>query len=275
MSFNWKRLFLKESALNKPQQTAVEPTVSTTTVAVGSGDALAADRPERRRRAEDNLPNPYLNYRRRWNDHTGSILSQRNMWMLFCVASMLITLAAVGGIMHIGSQSKFVPYIVEVDKLGHSVAARPAQQISTIDNRVIQATVAEFITNARLVTPDVQLQRNAIFKLYAQMLAGDPAAAKMNEHLNGIPEQNPFQRAAREVVSVEILSVLQQTGQTWQVDWIESVRDRKGQLAGEPFRMRALVNVTNVAPEPDTTEQQLRMNPLGIYIVDYNWSRTL
>lgn len=274
MGFNWKRLFLKESAL-KPQ-VAVEPTINANAVAaVGSGDALGAAAPERSRRAEDNLPNPYLNYRRRWNDHTGSILSQRNMWMMFCIASMLITLAAVGGIMHIGSQSKFVPYIVEVDKLGQSVAAHPAQQITNVDSRVLQATAAEFISNARLVTPDVQLQRNAIFKLYAVMVAGDPGAAKMNEHLNGVPEQNPFQRAAKETVSVEILSVLQQTGQTWQVDWIETVRDRKGQLASEPFRMRALVNVTTIPPTPETTEQQLRMNPLGVYIVDYNWSRTL
>lgn len=274
MGFNWKRLFLKKSAL-KPQ-VAVEPTVNVNAVAVvGSGDALAAAAPERRRRAEDNLPNPYLNYRRRWNDHTGSILSQRNMWMLFCITSMLITLAAVGGMIHIGSQSKFLPYIVEVDKLGQSVAANPAQQITNVDNRVLQATAAEFISNARLVTPDVQLQRNAIFKLYAHMITGDPASAKMNEHINGTPEQNPFQRAAKETVSVEILSVLQQTGQSWQVDWIETVRDRKGQLASEPFRMRALVNITSIPPTSETTEKQIRQNPLGVYVVDFNWSRTL
>jgi len=57
------------------------------------------------------------------------------------------------------------------------------------------------------------------------------------------------------------------------VDWIEIVNDRQGILQGEPFRMRALVTVYTIPSTPQTTEEQVRMNPLGIYVRDFSWSK--
>jgi type IV secretion system protein VirB5 len=74
-------------------------------------------------------------------------------------------------------------------------------------------------------------------------------------------------------VSIEIHSVIPQTPDTWQVDWIEIVNDRQGILQGEPFRMRALVTVYTIPSTPQTTEEQVRMNPLGIYVRDFSWSK--
>ena len=71
-------------------------------------------------------------------------------------------------------------------------------------------------------------------RVYAVLATGDPATAKMNEWLNGTPESNPFKRADTEMVSVEIKSVMPQTDSTWQVDWVETVRDRKGVMKGGP-----------------------------------------
>ena len=84
---------------------------------------------------------------------------------------------------------------------------------------------------------------------------------------------SPFRRAAKETVSTEIVSVIPQTPDTWQVDWIETVRDRQGILKGQPYRMRALVTVYTVPATPQTTEEQVRNNPLGIYVRDFSWSR--
>ena len=129
---------------------------------------------------------------------------------------------------YIGSQSKFIPYVVEVDKLGQTLAVAPVDRAQGVDQRVIHAAVASFIQSARMVTPDVALQRKAIFAVYAMLSPDDPATAKMNEFLNGRPESSPFKRAEKEMVSTEIVSVIAQTPQTWQVDWTETVRDRQG-----------------------------------------------
>lgn len=259
---NWKKLFLKKSALESQERSETNH----------NKRARTGSPKDRKVREGDN---PFLTYRRRYTDHTGAILAQRNMWMILALALSLITLASVGGLIHTASQSKFVPYVIEVDKLGKPLAVGQAATLDSVGDNAIHAAIASFISDARMVTPDVNLQRQAILRIYASLIPNDTAMAKMNEHLNGDPESNPFARAAKETVSIQIENVLRQTPQTWQVDWVETTRDRKGAIIIEPFRMRALVTYSIVPPTVDTTEEQIRTNPLGIYISDFTWSKIL
>lgn len=237
-------------------------------------DAVHARFMEGGRRNGEN-DNPYLSARRTWNDHIRSVHASRQTWQMIGILALLIALAGVGGMIHIGSQSRFVPYVVEVDKLGQALAVAPAERASAIDQRVVHASVASFIGDARLVTPDVALQRKAVFRLYSMLSGSDPATNKTNEWLNGLEDSSPFKRAIKETVSTEVLSVIPQTPDTWQVDWMETVRDRQGILKSQPYRMRALVTVYTVPATPQTTEEQVRNNPLGIYVRDYSWSKQL
>lgn len=223
----------------------------------------------------DATPNPYLNARRTWNAHTGSVVSSRQMWQIAGLLCLLVTLSAVGGMVYIGSQSKFIPYMVPVDRLAQAGSPVILDRAAPTDARVIHATVAAFLSDARLVTPDIALQRKAVFRLYAHMAPSDPAATKMNEWLNGSPASSPFKRAENETVNTEILSVIAQTPDSWQVDWSETARDRTGAVKSGPIRMRALVTVYVVPPNSNTTEEQIRDNPLQIFVRDFNWSKQL
>ena len=217
--------------------------------------------------------NPWLNARVFWNDRTKGLMSAVRMWQTIALISLLITLVAVGGTLHIASQSKFIPYVVEVDKLGQPLAVAPAQLASAADARVVNASLAAFISNARLVTPDVAVQRKAIFGVYAMLKPNEPATAKMTDWLNGDEARNPFNRAAKETVETEIISVLPQSPDSWQVEWKERVFDRKGTPIGKPYHMRALLTVDTFAPSADTSEEKIRQNPLGIYVRDFSWSK--
>jgi type IV secretory pathway TrbF-like protein len=217
--------------------------------------------------------NPYLNARREWNGHVSAVLSAARTWQVIGILSLMIALVAVAGVVHIGSQSKFVPYVVEVDQHGQVRAVNPADAATPTDPRVIHAALASFINDARMVTPDVSVQRNAVFRVYALLAPSDPATAKMNEWYNGSEDASPFKRAAKETVSIEITSVLPQSDETWQIDWIETVRDRQGSPKAPPFRMRALITIYLVPPSSATTEEQIRRNPLGIFVKDFSWSR--
>jgi type IV secretion system protein VirB5 len=215
---------------------------------------------------------PWLNARRTWNEHEGSLLSAKRMWQAIALISLLISLGAVGGIIHIGEQSKFVPFIVQVDKLGQAVAVSPAERAAPVDSRIVHATLAAFINDARLVTPDVSVQRNAVFRVYSMLNAGDPAIVTMNDWLNGDAEASPFKRAEKELVSCEISSVIAQSPETWQVDWREISRTRDGALKSVQ-NMRALITVYFMPPDKNTTVEQIRLNPLGIYVREFSWSR--
>mgnify|MGYP000704605690 CR=1 FL=1 len=219
--------------------------------------------------------NPYLTARRTWNYHVGSVVSSRQTWQVIGILSLLISLASVGGAIYIGSQSRFIPYVIEVDKLGQAVASGPIAATTKTDPRVVKSVVASFITNARMVTPDVALQRKAIFSVYSHLATNAPATAKMNEWLNGSEDSNPFVRAAKEMVDIQIASVLSQSPDTWQVEWIETKRDRQGIVQDKPINMRALVTVYTVEPSANTSEDQIRNNPLGVYVRDFSWVRLL
>jgi len=217
--------------------------------------------------------NPYLNARKHWNEHTQGLMNATRMWQMVALVSLMITLTAVGGAIHIGSQSKFVPYVIEVDKLGQTMAVAPAQRATPIDQRVVHASLASFMSNARLVTPDIALQRKAVFAVYAMMNADDPAAAKMTTWLNGNEESNPFRRAAKETVETEIVSVIPQSPDTWQIEWNEKVFDRQGAPISPPYRMRALATVSIISPTDNTSEEKIRQNPLGVFVKDFSWSK--
>jgi len=240
-----------------------------------SDTARPASASKQMRPRASEMTNPYLAARRTWNEHVGSVVSSRQTWQVIGILAMLIALAGVGGVIHIGSQSKFIPYVVQVDKLGQTLAAGPVTAADKADPRVIHATVADFIHSARIVTPDVALQRKAVFKVYAHLSPNDPGTPKMNEWLDGTAEASPFKRAAKEIVSTEITSVIPQSPDTWQVDWIETTRDRQGTLKGPAVTMRALVTVYSAESTSQTTDEQLRNNPMGIYVRDYSWSRLL
>jgi len=233
------------------------------------GDAL-----EGGRRPGEN-ENPFLAARRTWNDQSAANVASRQMFQLLGVLALLVALAGVGGVIYIGSQSKFIPYVVEVDRLGQRQAVAPADRAVPVDQRVVHAAVADWIGSMRLVTPDIALQRKAIFKVYAMLAPNDPATAKTNEWLNGTEESSPFKRAAKETASIEIASVLPQTPDTWQVDWTETVRDRQGVKKGEAQRWRALVTVYTMPTTPETTDEDMRNNPLGVHVRDFSWSKQL
>lgn len=217
--------------------------------------------------------NPYLSARRTWNDHMRGMQASRNMWQLLAILCLLIALASIGGMIYLGSQSKFVPYVVQVDKLGEAIAVSRADRMQVLDERIVHAQLAAFINDLRIVTPDVALQRKAIFRAYALLSGNDPATVKANQWYNGTEENNPFKRAETITVSIEIVSVLPQTHETWQVDWLEKVHDRQGQLVESPFPMRALVRIYQKPATQTTTEEQIRNNPLGIYVQDFSWSK--
>jgi type IV secretion system protein TrbF len=215
--------------------------------------------------------NPYLDARREWNNQVDRAFASLHAWQFIGIAGLLIGLGGVAGITYIGSQAKFVPYVIEVDKLGEAVAVGPAQLAAPADPRVVRASLASFVAAARLVTPDLDLQRKAVFLVFGMLHTKDPATAKMNEFLNGTPETSPFIRAAKVTVNTDISSVLPISQSSWQVDWQETTRDRDGGLVGKPVHMRAVLEIYILPPSTNARESDIQRNPLGIYVRDFNW----
>lgn len=210
--------------------------------------------------------NPYLDARREWNERYGDYIAQASNWRLVALISTFIALLAVIGVIWIGSQSKFIPYVVEVDKLGQGVAISPASQVKSYDEKVIKFSLAEFISNFRSIYPDKEIQKKYILNVYKYLSNSFPAYTIINQHYKNF---SPF--GQNQTIQVEISTVLNMQNNAWQVDWSESSFDSMGNLVSKE-NYRALIHIVIISP---TQESLIIKNPLGIYIKDISFQKSL
>lgn len=223
--------------------------------------------------AERAMESPYLNARRAWNDHVGGVVSERNTSRVLALSGMMLALIAFGALAYVATQSRFLPYIVEVDKLGRPLAVGFSERVSPTDPRIVRAAVASWVEDARVVSMDGVYQHKAIRRVYALVSMNDPAYVKLNEYFDPADGSTKFKRAQTELVSAEIETILPQSENTWQVEWIETTRDRQGAVKGKPQRWKALVNIYHAPPTTETSEDELRANPAGLFVRDFAWSK--
>jgi type IV secretory pathway TrbF-like protein len=215
------------------------------------------------------INNPYLSARREWNERYGNYISQAATWRVIALLAMLLALIAVSGALYLAKQSKFIPYIIEVDQLGRAHAVGPATVGSKIDPRVTKALLARFIENWRNVTMDVAVQKNRAFDLYAHLSTASAAYVSVNEHYQ---KNDPFKRAQSELVNVEVTSLLKIGDDIWQGEWTETTRSRKGKiLRVQHYQSAMKLAYTHEADHAD----QLSTNPVGLFVDELSWSEIL
>jgi type IV secretion system protein VirB5 len=214
------------------------------------------------------MENPYLAARQEWNERYGTYVREARVWRIVGIISLALALIGFSYALYLSTEVKLVPYIVEVDKLGTPVSAGIPEQIEYADPRVVRATLGSFIASFRSVTPDAVVQKQYIDRTYALLRTSDPSTEKINAWFRG---NSPFETAKTATVSVEVSNIVALSNQTYQIDWTEFVRDRKGRETATR-RFRGIATVTLTAPQDEAT---IRLNPIGLYIRDFDWTAQL
>ena len=218
--------------------------------------------------AEHIPDNPYLAARQEWTERYGSYVRAASAWRLVGIVSLSLATLSTGYALYQSTEVKLVPYIVEVDKLGSAVNAGFPAQIEYADPRVVRASLAAFVTNFRSVTPDAVVQKQYIDRTYALLRTSDPSTQKINAWFRG---NSPFEKAVNATVAIEVNNIVALSNQTYQIDWTEYERDRKGkEIATRRFRGIATVAIT-----PPQDEATIRLNPIGLYVKDFDWTAQL
>ena len=212
--------------------------------------------------------NPYVAARQEWNERYGSYVKAAAAWRIVGIVGMLLAVISTSYALYQSTQVKLVPYIVEVDKLGTAASTGFPQQIEYADPRVVRATLGSFVSNFRSVTPDAVVQKQYIDRTYALLRTSDPATEKINAWVRG---NSPFDKARNATVAIEVNNVVPLSNQSYQIDWTEYERDRKGkETAVRRFRGVAAVTLT-----PPQDEGVIRLNPIGLYLRDFEWTAQL
>jgi type IV secretion system protein VirB5 len=210
------------------------------------------------------LDNPYLSARREWNERYGDYIARARSWRWAAFAALAVSLVLAVGVVWQAAQSKVVPYVVEVDKLGDAIAVARADRAATADVRVVKAQLATWIVDVRSVSSDPLAQKSALSRSYA--LTAATATIFLNDYYR---QHSPFGQPRTVAVSVD--AVLPVSKQTFQLQWSEDARDLQGRdLATTHW----LASVT-VAFDPPTDERGILSNPLGLYVTGISWTQRL
>jgi type IV secretory pathway TrbF-like protein len=214
------------------------------------------------------LDTPYRRARQEWDARMGSAVVQAKNWRLATFASLGAVTLALGGMIHLGALPKAVPHIIEVDRLGAAIYRGPVGQTDYVpSDGVITYHLRRFIEDTREVSSDLAVVKRNWLDAYTVLT---PRGANMLSAFVEKPENDPFRRAQEERVTVEILSAVRVSGDTWQVDWRESAWDKNGSPSARPVVWRAMLRTLLQAPK---NAEAMSKNPIGLYIDELHWDK--
>jgi type IV secretion system protein VirB5 len=213
-------------------------------------------------------PEPETAYQRAgqlWDERIGSARVQAKNWRLLAIGAMGVAAVQAVGIIWLAHQSRVVPYVVQIDRLGAALAVAPAAEHYQPNDAQIAYFLAHFIGDVRALSSDPVVVRGNWLEAY------DFATDHGSVFLNDFAQQNdPFAHVGQRTVSVQVTSVVRVSDASFQVKWIEQTYDHDA-LAKTEHWTAILSVVTKDPPNADV----LRKNPLGLYVNGINWSREL
>jgi len=212
--------------------------------------------------------NAYLYGKEEWSERYGSAIKHRNISTLITILALLLTAFAFYKYTVLASQVKIVPYVVEIDKLGKSVAAYRATQSTFNNPKVIKYSLAEFITNFRTLYGNPVVQKDIIMKAYRYLSPAYPAYKVVNTFYQ---ENSPFDALQTKNVVVKIDSVVQTNENTYQIDWHEETYDTQGNRISVDYYKAS----TSIAITPPKDELSIIKNPIGLFITHFNFTKLI
>ncbi|MGC1808681.1 MAG: VirB8/TrbF family protein, partial [Candidatus Binataceae bacterium] len=99
--------------------------------------------------------NPYVEAHREWDERYADLVLGKRNWQITAGGLLLLSLILAAGVVWQSTRSRFIPYVVEVDKLGYGLTI-PKPLIPSTDpalvDRMERYEVASFIRNSRSVS---------------------------------------------------------------------------------------------------------------------------
>jgi type IV secretion system protein VirB5 len=208
---------------------------------------------------------PYQRAAQVWDDRIGSARVQARNWRLMALGGLVLSGGLSAGLLWQSMQSRIVPYVVAVDRLGEPRAIAPADRSYRPSDPQIAWFLARFITNVRSVSLDPVLMRQNWLSAY------DFVTARGARFLSAYArEADPFAEVGSRTVSVQVTSVVRASDRSFEVKWAETAYER-----GDPAGTSHWTAILSVVQRPPATVETLRKNPLGLYVDAIDWSEEL
>lgn len=222
-------------------------------------------RPGLRYGATPTLDTPYQRAAQAWDERIGTARVQARNWRIMAFGSLVLSAGLASALVWQGAHGSVTPWVVQVDRLGQAQAVAPAVASYRPTDAQIAWHLARFIEEVRAIPADPVVVRQSWLRAYDYTT--DRGAQALNEYARA---NDPFSKVGQVQVAVDVSSVIRASPDSFRVAWVER-RYVDGTLASTE-RWTAILTIAIQTPR---TTEQLRKNPLGVYVHAVNWSREL
>lgn len=212
--------------------------------------------------------NPYVQSRLMYEDIYGCAEERYKKSRRFNFLLLGCVFLSILGVIYIGSESKFIPYVVEVQN-GQVIYANTATEsnIEPFRSKMAYYFLQGFIQSARTVSVDGTYQADQERKAFA--LTTGAATTKLSGYFD---THDPFKRAEKQMVSVTI-NYIKHISDSYEVAWTETVRDStSGQVISQHQFSGTFMTQWG---QPSQSNTVLKNNPFGFYISNFSWTEVM
>ena len=187
-------------------------------------------------------------------------------WRQISLLVVLVCGYCVLRVIEVSGSVKVVPFIVQVDRHGYTIAVKPVAP-AEVGPRIVVAHIRRFIESLKTVFSDEVAQAHLIAFTSQTVPEGTDAHAAMLEYYR---KNNPMEIGKERIVNVTVNSVLSLTPQTWQAEWTEECFKDGNVEWAKHYR-----GIFKVAVHTPDEMEKILQNPLGIFITEFTFSEVL
>jgi type IV secretion system protein VirB5 len=210
---------------------------------------------------------PFLAGRTEAAERYGYLSKNAAQWRRISAVLILCCAACVFSVIFMAGRVTVVPYIVQVDEHGYGIAVEPVAP-SNVDARLVISHVGRYVWSLKTVFNDPEAQLHLMNFVYNSTPVNTAAEKKYQEYYAA---NNPVIIGEAETVSVTVNSVLSMSDETWQAEWTED----RYTVGGDRVSAKHYRGIFTVAAVTPRTMQEILLNPLGIFIIDFNFSEVM
>ena len=205
---------------------------------------------------------------RKWDEREGEIIVQNYNLRRLLVGLMAVVTILTLGLVYKSLSSNVMPYIVEVDKttgMVMNVGTVEASAHYQAGESVYKYFLSKFLKNTREIPLDPVVYKENLTTAYGFLTKN--AATKLQTMLK---TEKTTEKFGHQTVQINISTILpMEGGHSYQIRWTEETFTiGTGEKKVTPYS--GIFTVQTIKSED---EEQLEVNPIGLYISDFSWSK--
>lgn len=205
---------------------------------------------------------PYRRAQAEWDARMGSAVLSAASWRRTALAALLLSGLLAAALTIVALQKRTFVHVVEVAPEGQVLSVRTNAGAWTPDTAQTAYFIGAFVRQVRARPTDAVVLRENWLTAYK--FVTPEAATKLSEMARA---DDPFKAVGSAARTVHIRSIVQRTDTSWQVSWTE---ENSGTVTTTSGAYTGLFAVSHVPPK---RADDVAVNPLGLYITDFSWSR--